>query len=485
MSGPASRPDIRIWIRSSTGFRAGRERGGRYFESRHPYFDYTDIPAPTIDLTVVPMRIERFGCHEVGGEDMPPTLVMRDMQTREMGRRVDLGREPAPTIMARRIGGVYTSQYFIETCAMPDATPPETGKPPYCVPSMAEVRAVPWNGLNVVSTFAGCGGSSLGYRMAGFRVLLACEIDEVARASYAANASDWTALEPRSVKLVEAREVLATTGLGIGELDVLDGSPPCTSFSTAGKREAGWGKMKEHAGARQHNIEDLFFEYARLVEGLMPRVFVAENVSGLVKGVAKGYFKDILRALKRPGYRVAARLLDAQWLGIPQARQRLIFIGVRDDLGLEPAHPAPLPYRYSVREAMPWIGRDARQIVGNDGFVPRFGSVDVPHPTIMAQGSCGSSGQIISPAASVVHPIERRKFTIAELKRICAFPDDFELCGTYSEQWRQLGNAVPPLMMRAVAEAVRDRVLLPAQQRCQEGAGAGALGRVVVGAAHA
>ena len=93
-----------------------------------------------------------------------------------------------------------------------------------------------------------------------------------------------------------------------------------------------------------------------LVKALQPRVFVAENVSGLVKGAGKGYFLDILAALKAAGYRVRSQLLDAQWLGVPQARQRLIFIGTRLDLAIDPAFPTPRSYRYSVRDALPWIG---------------------------------------------------------------------------------------------------------------------------------
>jgi DNA (cytosine-5)-methyltransferase 1 len=84
---------------------------------------------------------------------------------------------------------------------------------------------------------------------------------------------------------------------------------------------------------------------------------VAENVSGLVKGVAKGYFLEILAKLKACGYRVGCKVLDAQWLGVPQARQRTIFVGVREDLGKEPVFPKPLAYRYSLREALPWIVR--------------------------------------------------------------------------------------------------------------------------------
>src|SRR5207248_5858022 len=129
-------------------------------------------------------------------------------------------------------------------------------------------------------------------------------------------------------------------GLTAGEVDVMEGSPPCASFSTAGKRQAGWGQVRPYSDTRQRT-DDLFFEFARLVRGVRPKVFVAENVSGLVKGTAKGYFKEILRALKGCGYRVEARLLDAQWLGVPQVRQRIIFVGVREDLGVGPAFPKP------------------------------------------------------------------------------------------------------------------------------------------------
>jgi len=116
----------------------------------------------------------------------------------------------------------------------------------------------------------------------------------------------------------------------------------------------------------------LFFEFIRLLDGLKPRVFVAENVSGLVKGVAKGVFLEILAKLKACGYRVGVKVLDAQWLGVPQARQRTIFIGVREDLGKPPVFPKPLPYRYTMREALQWIVRNQFkvQIRGGTGAAP-------------------------------------------------------------------------------------------------------------------
>jgi DNA (cytosine-5)-methyltransferase 1 len=386
-------------------------------------------------------------------------------------------------------------------------------KPPYKVPSMSEIAALPWNGFNAISTFSGCGGSSLGYRMAGFRMLWASEFIDAARECYRANATPYTLVDARDIRQVQPADVLAAIKMLPGELDLMDGSPPCASFSTAGKRSAGWGKVKQYSDTRQRT-DDLFFEFARLLRGIRPKTFVAENVSGLVRGVAKGYFLEILAELKACGYRVAAKLLNAQWLGVPQARQRLIFVGVRDDIGIEPVHPTPLAYYYTIRDALPHIRRieaDRRTStagagagtivrvsadaplatvtasgVGNDVYtdwtvepecdITRFAigrewdrmgrpgtqsekyfqlvrpMLDAACPTITAEG--GNTG-----AAGVTHPTERRKFSIAELKRLCGFPDDFKLTGTYGQQWERLGRAVPPVMMSHVAAAVRDQVL--------------------------
>lgn len=369
--------------------------------------------------------------------------------------------DPMPTIQAG--AGKRTSSGFGHgTCRVPSME----DKPPYRVPSMEEINALSWNGFKVASTFSGCGGSCLGYRMAGFRIVWANEFVPAAQASYRANMTEHCHLDCRDIRTVQPEDVLKATGLKQGELDLFDGSPPCQAFSTAGKREKGWGKAKSYEhGAKQCN-ETLFDEYIRLLRGLMPRVFVAENVSGLVKGVAKGYFLDILAAFKASGYRVVCRVLDAQWLGVPQQRQRTIFVGVREDLGVDPVHPKPLPYRYSVRDALPWIGKAIHDESGqwNMGDV-----TDRQAPTIRA----GRAGSMYSELPEDNRPyravtsddsfgsrgIVKRKFTIAELKRICAFPDDFILCGSYAQQWERLGNSVPPVMMRHIAETIRDGIL--------------------------
>ena len=352
----------------------------------------------------------------------------------------------------------------------------ESMKKPYKVSSMDEIRSMPWNGFTAVSTFSGCGGSSTGYRMAGFKVLFASEFIDAARDSYKANSMPYTVVDGRDIRQVQADDILRQTGLKVGELDLFDGSPPCSAFSTAGKREAGWGKVKKYSDKAQR-VDDLFFEFTRLLRGLQPKTFVAENVSGLVKGTAKGYFLEILRELKSCGYEVTCKVLDAQWLGVPQTRQRTIFVGVRSDLGLHPVHPKPLPYRYTIGDALVGLrasiepetditgyctGKEWDRLKAGMQSDKYFNLVrshfDKPSGTICA--SHGSRG-----IASVTHPSERRKFSISELKRICSFPDDFILSGSYQQKYERLGRAVPPVMMMHIASTIRDEVLLKLEHK--------------------
>lgn len=362
----------------------------------------------------------------------------------------------------------------------------------------------------MVSSFSGAGGSCLGFEWAGYEVLWASEFVEAAREVYRLN-HPGVPVDERDIRKVTAADVLKATGLREGELDVFEGSPPCASFSMAGKREKAWGEKKKYSETSQVT-DDLFFEYARILDGLAPRAFVAENVTGLVRGQAFGYFKAIIQKLREcgPGYRVIAFNLDASWLGVPQRRKRIVFVGVRADLEKDPVAPKPLSYQYSIADALPWLG-ESRVIhdtsgawssgdvtekpaptftVGIDGRnVDHFG-VHPPPPDSLLEGTAiGREAKKLRPgqqseryfnlirprasepsptitqtagqrgAAGVIHPTEPRKFTIQELRRLSGFPDDFELTGTYRQQWERLARAVPPPMMRAVAETLRDEIL--------------------------
>jgi DNA (cytosine-5)-methyltransferase 1 len=427
-------------------------------------------------------------------------------------------------------------------------------KPAYRIPSVAEIMAIPDNGLKVASTFSGCGGSCLGFRWAGFRHVYANEFIPAARETYLSNFVGATYLDDRDIRKVTVDDVLKSSGMKPGELDVFEGSPPCSSFSASGKGAKGWGEVKAYSNSKQRT-DDLFFEYIRLLKGLQPKMFVAENVAGLVRGAAIGTFIEIINEMNAAGYVTKCRILDAQWLGVPQVRRRTIFIGIRNDLvarGVEATYPTPLPYQYTIADAIPWIRGVRHESMGLEGNTEwdvnrepigtlraagggaqmryyvtdnqvglvRAGSpghgagnnypASGPAPTIMAGGIGGGNtsqmkvvdstsiekyaigkewaklkegqgsdkylnlvrshrdepcptitqrtGSSLS-TAGVTHPTEPRKFTIAELRRLGGFPDDFTLTGSYSQQWERIGRAVPPPMMAAVAREVAKTLL--------------------------
>lgn len=356
----------------------------------------------------------------------------------------------------------------------------------YKVPSMKEIEEIEWNGCNVVSTFSGGGGSCLGYRMAGYRVLYANEFVEEAQKTYKLNHPN-SYLDTRDIRKVTPEDILEKVNLKAGELDLFDGSPPCCAFSTAGSREKGWGKVKSYSDTAQR-VDDLFFEYIRLVKGLQPKVFIAENVTGLVKGTAKGYFNTIISELRKCGYVVKAGKINSMWLGVPQARERIIFCGVRKDLneegGLEPVFPKPNDWYYTLGDAFEDVINDPDEVRLRCAEANKYAFGKVlkkieKNPKKAVQGSKIMNGSYFNlvresmyqPCSTICqmngaptasgncHPLEDRKFTIAELKRITSIPDDFKLTGSLSQQWERLGRMVPPLMMKAVAETVYKEIL--------------------------
>lgn len=348
----------------------------------------------------------------------------------------------------------------------------------YVLPSMEEVRRLRGtNGFTAISTFSGCGGSCLGLELAGFEIRAASEFVEAARDTYRLN-HDGVPISASDIREVNGKHLLALAGLT--EVDLLEGSPPCSAFSTSGIREAGWGNVSNYSDTAQRS-DDLFFEFARILYEIQPKVFIAENVKGLTVGTAIGYFKEILRRLRSCGYRVEARIVDASRCGVPQKRQRLIFIGVREDLDMAPVFPAPLPTRPTIRDALgeycsipphvgaldPETGENldfSRYAIGREYKNLRLGIVSRKYlnlvrvspskPCLTITATAGVVG-----AASVAHPFESRKFNLRELRALSSFPPDFELTGTYRERAERIGRSVPPLMMKRVGETIRDEIL--------------------------
>jgi DNA (cytosine-5)-methyltransferase 1 len=317
-----------------------------------------------------------------------------------------------------------------------------------------EVRLQVVSQPTVISTFAGCGGSSLGYRLAGFRELLAVEWDENAVLTFRLNFPDVPVWKGDIAKLTGAG-CMRFAGIKAGELDVLDGSPPCQGFSTAGKR-----KFSDPRNS-------LFKEFARLLSEIQPKVFVMENVTGLIRGVMQQVYLQIVKTLREAGYRVKGEVMNAMYFNVPQSRKRVIIIGVRNDLGIEPSHPKPSNKPATLREALCGVQPSKEKVPivtplrlkrwsetrRGDAHRERFSllrcSWNKPSPTILKVP--GSGGHF--------HPDEPRLLTIDELKACASFPESFRFHGGWLCAVERIGNSVPPNLMKAIAEHIKIEIL--------------------------
>lgn len=191
------------------------------------------------------------------------------------------------------------------------------------------------NGLKVFSCFACGGGSTMGYKLAGCEVLGCCEIDPKMNEVYRKNHN------PKYNFLMDIREFNKLPKEEIPEelfhLDILDGSPPCTTFSMAGEREESWGKKKKfREGQAEQTLDDLSFVFIETVAKLKPRCVIMENVEGLIRGEAWDYVQRIYMQFKDIGYTVGHWLLKGQHMGVPQKRHRVFFVAFRNDIPFEP-----------------------------------------------------------------------------------------------------------------------------------------------------
>jgi len=306
---------------------------------------------------------------------------------------------------------------------------------------MSEVWFPVVDAPTIISTFAGCGGSSLGYRLAGFRELLAVEWDDNAVETFRLNFPDVPVYHGDIAQLSGAECMRLAGDIAPGELDVLDGSPPCQGFSTAGKRKFGDPR------------NSLFKEYARLLTELQPRMFVMENVTGMVKGVMKQAYLQIIRTLRECGYRVKGEVLNAMYFNVPQSRERVIIVGVRNDLGIDPSHPKPMTEPQSLRSIAP------------DAIASRSQKINpwIPAHCPVCTITKTPFDDLIRTAAGTRQP------TLNELRCFGSFPSMFAFVGGKANAWGCIGNSVPPNLMRAIAEHVRNAILAKIQQEAHHG----------------
>jgi DNA (cytosine-5)-methyltransferase 1 len=314
----------------------------------------------------------------------------------------------------------------------------------------------------VASMFAGCGGSSLGYRMAGYREVLAVEWDPHAAETFHANFPD-VPVYVGDIATLGNDEALLRAGLKPGELDVLDGSPPCQGFSVCGGR---WLDDPRNL---------LFREYLRILRAFRPKVFVMENVPGLLRGAMKQLYLAMVCEFRASGYRTGGAVMNAMYYGVPQVRERVIVVGVREDLDLgQILHPKPRGVPVPAGRALEGLPIDtsvtlkdlALSIWGRLRPGGEFGEL---HPKghwfnaykVNPARPSNTITKTVMPggASGLFHWAHPRALNIAELKRLASFPDDFRLEGRFQEQWARIGNSVPPLLMKAIAEHLRREVL--------------------------
>jgi len=319
--------------------------------------------------------------------------------------------------------------------------------------------------LKCFPAFRGGGGSSMGYKLAGYNVLGCCEIDEKMLECYRTN------LNPKISYLMPIQDIVFDTDKHkeIGDIDILDGSPPCSVFSLSGNREQDWGKVRAFAeGQAVQILDDLFFHFISLADKLRPRVVIAENVKGLILGNAKGYVKKIFTAFKEIGYTTQLFLLNASQMGVPQRRERVFFIARRDKI-------PPISLSFSETEIPISMIIGGVDILNRRKFRPIIKqywklcapgkllssvhpkkhlfnwcklSPNKPAPTLLARGAA---------AGQYLHWSEQRTISYAELARIQSFPDDYNYCK--QNPGYVIGMSVPPIMMHRLSARVADWLL--------------------------
>ena len=346
--------------------------------------------------------------------------------------------------------------------------------------------------MRYLSLFSGALGLDLGLELAGWQCAGLNEIDRVACQTIRANRPGIKLFEGDIRELTPAG-VCAATGIQVGELDAVVGGPPCQAFSTAGKRKG----LSDERG-------NVFLHFVDLAVGLRPRVILIENVRGLLSAAlmhrpheerggdfpvlkegekAGGALKEILARFEAAGYGVSFRLYDTSLFGVPQVRERLVLVAARDGrvmpplsargrvktvrealVGLGPEHEF-VPLRSRALPYLPMVGPGenwrvlppemARAAMGNaydsgggrTGFLRRL-SWDKPSPTLLTLPNM--------PATLLGHPEELRPLSIQEYKRLQTFPDDWLVCGKLTDQYRQIGNAVPVEFARQVGVHISD-----------------------------
>lgn len=326
--------------------------------------------------------------------------------------------------------------------------------------------------LKTIELFAGAGGLALGIEKAGFETIGLVEIDKDASDTLRYNRPEWRVINEDIAK-ISGLDLLDYFGLKEGELDLLSGGAPCQSFSYAGKRLG----LDDARGT-------LFYHYAVFLDKLKPKMFLFENVRGLLSHDKGRTYRVITEIFEEAGYEIHKKILNAWDYGVAQKRERLITVGIRNDLVGSVSFEFPLPHKYKpvlrdvlmdvpksggasyseskkkIFELVPPGGywRDIPEKIakeymkscwemegGRTGILRRM-SMDEPSLTVLTSPSQKQTDRC--------HPLEARPFTVRENARCQSFPDDWHFCGGIGAQYRQVGNAVPVNLAYDIAVSI-------------------------------
>lgn len=332
----------------------------------------------------------------------------------------------------------------------------------------------------VFSCFACGGGSTMGYKLAGFDVIGCNEIDPKMMKAYIANHNPkYPFLEP--IQNFKNRNDLPEE---LFDLDILDGSPPCSSFSIAGNRDDDWGKEKKfREGQAEQILDTLFFDFIDLAKKLKPKIVVAENVKGLLLGDAKAYVLKIYEEFDKANYYVRHWLLDASTMGVPQKRERVFFLAIRKDIG------SPFIEQFDMFSVAPRINlnfnepkilfKEFKEKNNNQYPLSDFykslwekridGDADFSNINQRERGRPNTGfgtnflyennvcGTLTSKKDCYCLYDEPRYTSDFEAKCIGTYPQDYDFCGNKPEYL--IGMSVPPVMTAQIALRIYDEWL--------------------------
>lgn len=326
------------------------------------------------------------------------------------------------------------------------------------------------NGIKVFSCFACGGGSTMGYKLAGCDVIGCCEIDPKMNEIYVKNHN------PRFNYLMDIRDFNEIPDCDIPaelfNLDILDGSPPCTTFSVAGKREENWGKMKKfREGQKEQTLDDLSFVFIDTVRKLKPKTVIMENVEGLLLGNAWGYVQKIYKQFNKSGYFVHHWLLRGEKMGVPQTRHRVFFIAIRKDLNIQPDalnmsfDYVPIPYKEIQQasgerlnentEIYKWLLKSEPADKRISDTVIRYGEKE----KLFNHRICWPDRvmQTVSSAGEILRGVEKTRVSVEDIISAQTFPEDYYFpVRSFSAVEYLCGMSVPPVMIKRIVSRLID-----------------------------